>query len=86
MVPAHAQQQDGSFFLRACSAAVRISGGENLGQDETIGALFCNSYVSGFLDGIALTVVASSAQSPVCLPENGIANDQAVRIFVKFLR
>ena len=83
---AHAQGQDGSFYLQACGAAVKQSDGAQLSQEEGAGALYCASYVSGFLDGMSLAAGSTKPQKVVCLPERGITNDQAARLVVKYLR
>ena len=83
---ADAQGQDGTFFLQACGAAVKQSDGAQLSQEESLGALYCGSYVSGFLDGMSLAVGSTKSQRVVCLPERGITNDQAARLLVKYLR
>ena len=89
LIPAvsKSEPQDGSFFLEACGAAVRVSDGESpKSGSDLIGSTFCTGYVAGFLDGMSVTSNALKAQRPICLPENGISNDQAIRIFVKYLR
>jgi hypothetical protein len=83
---AQAQGQDGSFFLQACGAAVKQSDGGKLSQQESLGALYCASYVSGFLDAMSLTVSTTKGQRNVCTPEQGITIDQASRVLVKYLR
>ena len=83
---AHAQGQDGSFYLQSCGAAVKQSDGENLGAKEGAAVLFCIGYVAGFLDAHSLATNQSGANKAICTPERGISNDQAIRIFVKYLR
>ena len=83
---AKAQGQDGSFFLRACNAAEKQSDGTQLSQEESLLALYCASYVSGFLDAMSLTITTTKGNKIVCMPDRGITNDQAARILVKYLR
>ncbi len=83
---AKAQGRDGSFFLRACEAAEKQSDGAKLSQEESLLALYCASYVSGFLDAMSLTVTTTKGTKIVCTPERGITLDQAARILVKYLR
>ena len=83
---AKAQGQDGSFFLQACTAAIKQSDGNQLSPEEGQLALFCASYVSGFLDGMSLSTSSTKSNKIVCTPERGITNDQAARILVKYLR
>lgn len=82
----HAQGQDGAFWLRACSAALKIDEGATLPPEDQYAAVGCTGYVSGFLDGMSLASTSAKAQRAVCLPDRGISNDQAMRIFVKYLR
>jgi len=81
-----AQGRDGSFMLQACGAALKQADGGSLAAEEAAPAIYCVSYVAGFLDGMSLATGTSGAKRNVCLPERGISNDQAIRIFVKFLR
>jgi hypothetical protein len=83
---AAAQGPDGSTFLRACNAAVKQSDGGKVSDEEGVHSLYCIGYVSGFLDAMSLTVTTTGAKRNVCLPQAGITNDQAIRIFVKYLR
>lgn len=83
----HAETQgDGSYYLRVCSAAVKMSDGKELTQEENLGALYCVSYISGFLDSMSLTAKFTKGKRTVCTPERGVSNDQAVRLLVKYLR
>jgi Rap1a immunity proteins len=86
MSQVRAQSQDGSFYLQACSAAVKQSDGKSLSTEEEPTAIFCIGYISGFLDAHSLTTTQSGAKKFICTPERGISNDQAIRIFVKYLR
>jgi len=54
-----AHGQDGSFYLQACGAAVKQSDGGQLTQDEGLGAIYCGSYIDGFLDAMSLTTTLS---------------------------
>lgn len=81
-----AQGSDGSAFLQACGAAVKQSDGAQVSQEEAMGALYCASYVSGFLDATSLATSTTKGQRNICTPERGITNDQAIRILVKYLR
>jgi Rap1a immunity proteins len=78
--------QDGSFYLQVCGAAVKQSDGAKLNSGEELGALYCGSYIGGFLDAMSLASTLSKGNKIVCTPEQGITNDQAARIFVKYLR
>lgn len=81
-----AQGQDGSFYLQVCGAAVKQSDGGKLTQEEGLGAIYCGSYIGGFLDAMSLTTTLNKGNRIVCVPEQGITNDQAARILVKYLR
>lgn len=82
----HAQGQEGARFLSACGAAVKQQDGVSVSDKEMIESLWCIGYVSGFLDSMSITQSTNGGRPNVCLPQQGITNDQAVRIFVKFLR
>jgi hypothetical protein len=81
-----AQGQDGAFWLRACSAALKIDEGALAPAEDQYAALGCTGSVSGFLDGMTLASTGTKTQRAVCLPDRGISNDQATRVFVKYLR
>lgn len=83
---AHAQGQDGSFYLKACGASVKQSDGGTLTPEEATLSIFCLGYVSGFLDANSLATAQSAGQPGICTPQRGISNDQAIRVFVKYLR
>jgi hypothetical protein len=83
---AHAQGQDGSFFLRLCTQTVKQSDGAKLTEEEGIGSLYCIAYISGFMDGSSLTSTFDAGKKTICLPAKGVTNDQAARVFVKYLR
>lgn len=82
----NAQGSDGSFYLQACGAAVKQADGGELSPEESVASIFCIGYVSGFLDAHSLVTTQTGAKKAICTPERGITNDQAIRIFVKFLR
>ena len=82
-----AQESDGARFLRACGAAVKHQDGVTVSEQESLESLWCIGYVQGFVDSISVMQSLSSGnRQTVCLPQRGVANDQAVRIFVKYLR
>lgn len=82
----NAQGQDGSFYLRACGSAIKQSDGGALTAEEAPASIFCIGYVSGFLDSHSVATTQSGASKAICTPERGITNDQAIRVFVKYLR
>ena len=53
---------------------------------EGAASIFCIGYVSGFLDANSIATSQNKAAKVVCPPQRGITNDQAIRIFVKYLR
>src|SRR5262245_59839768 len=83
---AYGQSLDGSAMLRVCGAAVKQAGGGDLTDEESIHALYCVGYVSGFLDALSVTANTPGARQNVCLPQSGITNDEVIQLFVKFLR
>jgi Rap1a immunity proteins len=81
-----AQDLDGVRLLRACGAAVKQQDGMNVSDQDMLESLWCIGYVQGFLDSISITQSVTGSRQGVCLPPQGVANDQAVRILVKYLR
>lgn len=81
-----AQGLDGNYFLRTCTAAIKQETNDpSLSPDEAIGGISCISYVSGFVDGLALAVGTNKSRRVVCFPEKGVPNEQMIRIFLKYL-
>lgn len=76
---------DGAELLRACTAAMQMADGVQLGADDSMRAVWCVGYVSGVLDGLAV-LGWKGGSTRVCLPEKGITNDQAARLVVRYLR
>lgn len=83
--PSRAPVVDGSELLRNCTAAVRQADGATLNDEDLVRSVWCTGYVGGFLDGLAVMRWKGGA-TKVCLPEQGIENEQAARIVVKYLR
>jgi hypothetical protein len=76
---------DGSELLRACTATVVQADGGQLTVEQSVQSIWCSGYVGGFLDGLAV-MGWKGGSAKVCLPREGIENDQAIRIIVKYLR
>ena len=81
-----AQIQDGAWFLRTCGAALKQADGKQVPDEEAVGALYCLSYLSGFADATSLGNSNTKGKPLICLPDKGVSNDQALRVFVKYLR
>jgi hypothetical protein len=75
-----AQDSDGVRLLRACGAAVKKQDGMNVSDQDMLESLWCIGYVQGFIDSISVTQWVTGSRQGVCLPPQGVANDQAVRI------
>lgn len=77
-------------FLKQCKGESRGVGTPEAVK-ETLGLLDCLSYLRGFIDGSRLTqmTLASLDSAPkvnfICYPSEGISNEQARRIVVKFI-
>ena len=81
-----AQGLDGNHFLKTCAAAIKqASNDPSLTAEEAFVGISCISYVSGFVDGLALAVGSDKSKRLICLPEQNIPNEQKIRIFVKYL-
>jgi hypothetical protein len=65
---------------------VKQSDGGSLSAEENATSIFCIGYVAGFLDANSLATTQSGTQKVICTPQRGITNDQAIRVFVKYLR
>jgi hypothetical protein len=81
----NAREPNGSELLRGCNAAIRQTEGVNVAVEESIRALHCLGYVSGFQDAMGMADW-TVANVQACVPRKGIEVDQGVRILVKFLR
>jgi len=61
-------------------------GGKGDGQRERLGRIHCTSYITGMVDAY-LPIAGLTPQARfICLPEEGISGDQAVKIFVKWVK
>src|SRR5262245_48136623 len=75
---------DGNALLRDCTAAEQFLNDANAKLSD--GTTACLSYVAGFMDALAATVVLGR-QKPLTMCIPGTANrGQVVRIVVKYLR
>ena len=81
-----ALSQDGNFFLNACAVTVRSADGVVISPDEQPLSTFCLGYIAGFMDATSLASTFKGRRSTLCLPESGTSNEQAARLFVKYLR
>lgn len=75
----------GEDLLEACSATVKQQDGGHLSDAELARSFWCVTYLSGFLDAVGLTS-SMYGKPAICLPANGISNDQLARIVTKWLR
>ncbi len=78
--------QTGNDILRSCGPIVNMLDGKKIDLKEETQGLWCTGYISGLLDGIALSPIKVDGKDVLCLPKDGISNDQAIRIVVKWLR
>ena len=83
--PVQAQTDNGALFLRLCGAAVKQADGEKLAPGESIEALLCHSYISGFLDASSLAKALKVGTPVLCLPESGVTTERAARLLVQLL-
>ncbi len=82
----YAQTANGAHFLTACEAAIKQHDGEKLSAEDTIASQQCNEAVVAGVDSLTVARSMGGAIPGVCLPQDGISNDHAIRIFVKYLR
>ncbi|MFJ1254088.1 Rap1a/Tai family immunity protein [Cupriavidus sp. CuC1] len=76
----------GADLLRSCGAVVKQQDGITISVDESAESIWCIGYVAGFLDAVGMTPPKVNGKQAICLPPNGITNDQAIRLVVKWLR
>jgi hypothetical protein len=76
---------NGIDLLRSCQYAVGLAEDKELKTEEMVQATYCTGYVSGILDGLGLMGWKGGA-TRVCVPKDGISNEQAIRIIVKYLK
>ena len=76
----------GSDHLENCTLAIRQSEGETMSVSNLNKAIYCITYIAGFLDGIGAVQSVKPQTRLICVPVNGISSDQGIRIFVKHLR
>ncbi|WP_368671159.1 Rap1a/Tai family immunity protein [Cupriavidus sp. IK-TO18] len=76
----------GGDLLRACGATVKQQDGIGISATESAEAIWCIGYISGLLDAIGLAPPKVQGKQALCLPPNGINNEQAIRLIVKWLR
>ena len=78
--------QTGSILLEHCTLAIRQSDGDKLNDLELSKSISCISYVAGFIDATGMIHGISPQTQVVCVPADGITNDQGIRLLVKHLR
>lgn len=75
---------DGLELLTACRKAVALADDVTLEAADLMRAAWCTGYLGGFLDGLKIMGWKGGA-TKVCLPSQGIVNEQLARIVVKHL-
>lgn len=80
------QAKDGAYFLRACEAAVKQADGAQMTLEDSLSALNCMTYISGFREALALNSKISKTPKLYCPPEGGVTHEQVARVFTKFLQ
>lgn len=77
---------NGSELLRACNASNKQEDGIKVSDEEAANALWCIGYVAGYLDGFQISSFTKAGGKALCLPNEGITNDQAIRVITKSLK
>ena len=77
---------DGNDLLRGCGASVAFMDGTKPqpSDDNRIG--FCLGFMQGVTQTNLVYQVRPKDSAVFCLPEGGVKNGQAARVFVKYLR
>jgi hypothetical protein len=81
----------GNAFLSDCTNMVRILDGESLMPGQLQAGFYCSGYIAGFVDAYGLAQDTEKYREGLshplyCLPKDGLAASQGVRIVVKWLR
>jgi hypothetical protein len=83
---AFAAPTTGVQILQACGSAVKQQDGAQISMQESIESIWCIGYLGGLLDGFGMSPPKINGRQVLCLPEQGITNDQLVRLVTKWLR
>lgn len=84
--PIYADENSGSALLKNCGATVKQADGGILNEEESIGAVYCAGYLSGFVDSHVMETNAKPKKPLYCLPEDGIKNEQMARILTAYFK
>jgi hypothetical protein len=76
LLPTQAMALTGSDLYRMCVEEAKNS----------VGDAACNSYVRGFIDGLMITTFMANRGEKFCVPNDGIALNQARLMLEKSLR
>ena len=76
---------DGNDLMRHCQKAVTFLDTDNYDADNDIDIGWCVGYVHSFTK-LNVYYKAFDIPVPICFPESGIKNRQAVRVLVKYLQ
>ena len=77
---------DYASAMERAEELARKCSGEGDSPKKMLGRTHCISYITGMVDAyLLITGVAPQARF-ICLPEDGISGDQAVKIFVKWVK
>lgn len=72
-------------LLRDCRTAIAFTEGRGQAGDF-VSAAMCTGYINGMLDTNATVRMLNGDPAAIfCLPQQGIASEQAIRIVVKYL-
>lgn len=72
-------QQKSDQLLWSCTGAAQ---GE---AEAMVGKIYCVAYISGIIDSYRLLSDVNKDIRFICLPKQGISNDQAMRVVVNWL-
>ena len=84
------RRQDGNQFLKECTQVIRSVDGESLDDLQSMDAMYCLGYISGFLNSHLLVTSIAKIRTLFCTPKAGIPlrglqGGQGARIIVKWL-
>lgn len=84
--PTFADVNSGADLLKNCTPAIKQADGETLTEEESLGAVYCAGYLSGFTDSHVMETNAKPKKPLYCLPENGLTNIQMARVLTTYFK
>lgn len=84
--PTFADMNSGAALLKNCNAAIKQADGGTLTEEESLGAVYCTGYLSGFMDSHVMEINAKPKKPLYCLPETGLTNNKMAHILTAYFK